>query len=293
MKLSGATFIRNAVIYHYPVVASVKSILPLCDELIINLGKSDDHTEELIRQIKSEKIKIIESSWDLSLRKHGLVLSQQSNLAIDNCTGDWIFYLQADEVVHENDYEKIYQAVKTAENDRRVDALVFDFIHFYGSAFTYQNARNWYKQEVRIIRNNKQIRSFGDAQGFRYLNGDKPRARHTSAKIYHYGWARPPAVMKTKTIDFNRLWHEDENYIEQLKRKKIEEMYADLDTLQIFTGTHPKSIYEDPELMNLENFLFILQLKEKVLQRLSLGQKIKSLVRRLPIGQYKGFKLVK
>ncbi|MEW6102595.1 MAG: glycosyltransferase [bacterium] len=292
MKVSGATFVRNAVIYQYPIIESIKSLLPLCDEIIVNIGKSDDNTKEIILSVRSEKIKIIEEEWDIALRKNGLILSQQSNIAIENCTGNWIFYLQADEVIHENDYEKIYNAMKGYKDNLQVDGLVFDYIHFYGSAWTYQDARNWYKQEVRIIRNNGQIRSYGDAQGFRLLDGKKPNAKLTGAKIYHYGWARPFTIMKNKMINFDKLWHDD-NYISQkYKDETLVDCFRDLDNLKVFTETHPNVVYENKELLNLGNLLFIITKREKYLKNRTIRECLKGISKRVPIGVYKGFKLI-
>ena len=99
--ISGFTFIRNAVKFDYPIVEAITSILPICDEFIVNVGNSDDDTLSLITSIGSEKIKIIESVWDENLRIGGQVLAQQTDIAFSNCISDWCFYIQADEVVHE------------------------------------------------------------------------------------------------------------------------------------------------------------------------------------------------
>ena len=69
MKVSGFTFVRNAVKYDYPVVESIRSILPAVDEFIVNVGRCDDGTLELIRSIRDPKIKIVESVWDETLRE--------------------------------------------------------------------------------------------------------------------------------------------------------------------------------------------------------------------------------
>ncbi len=292
MKVSGATIVRNAIIYGYPIVESIQSLLPLCDEVIVNIGKSDDNTKELITSINSPKIKIIESEWDLSIRRGGIILSQQTNIAIEKCSGDWIFYLQADEVVHEDDYEKIYDSMKRYKEIKKIDALAFDFIHFYGSAYTYQDARNWYKQEVRIIRNNGKIKSYGDAQGFRLLDGRKPNAKLTGAKIYHYGWARPQKIMWKKIIDFNKLWHDDKYIEEKFKNFTPEDCFGELENLKVFTGKHPKVMSQNKDLLDLERFLMIMQLREIYMKNRSIFDRLKGLMKRIPIGTYRGFNLV-
>ena len=100
MIVSGFTFVRNAVLYDYPVVESITSMLPLCDEVVVCLGNSTDTTEALVRSIDSPKIKIINSVWDESLRKGGRVLAIETNKALQAIRpdADWALYLQADEV---------------------------------------------------------------------------------------------------------------------------------------------------------------------------------------------------
>lgn len=292
MKVSGVTIVKNAVIYGYPIVESIKSLLPLVDEFIINVGKSEDNTKELINSIADRKIKIIETEWDETLRTGGQILSLQTNIALKQCSGDWIFYLQADEVIHENDYDNIYEAMKTNFSNNKIDGLAFEFIHFYGSAWTYQNARNWYKHEVRIIRNYSNIVSYGDAQSFRMSNGKKLKAKVINAKIYHYGWARPPEVLLKKVIDFNKLWHNDEYIKIKFANFDIKKCLSDLDNLRVFIGTHPRVMYNNCDIISLDNFLFVMQLRENYLRQRTFLQFLRGLFRRIPLGQHRGFKQI-
>jgi hypothetical protein len=52
MKVSGFSFIKNALIYDFPIVEAITSILPICDEFIVAVGDSDDDTLDLIAQIE-------------------------------------------------------------------------------------------------------------------------------------------------------------------------------------------------------------------------------------------------
>ena len=97
MFVSGFTFIRNAVKFDYPAEASIRSLLPLVDELIVCLGNSEDDTESLINSIGDPKIKVVHSVWDDSLREGGKVLALETNKALDAVSpqADWCIYLQA------------------------------------------------------------------------------------------------------------------------------------------------------------------------------------------------------
>jgi hypothetical protein len=206
MLVSGFTVIRNAEIMGYPVVQSIRSILPIVDEFVIGVGQSDDNTKGLIESIGDEKIKIFDSFWDTNKTVGGLILSEKTNEALDRCQGDWCFYLQADEAVHEQDLATIQKSLEQYRNDDKVEGLLFKYTHFYGSYSVVATARNWYRNEVRIVKRKAGARSVGDAQGFR-VGERKPRVKPSGGTIYHYGWVKPPQAMGQKNKFMSRWWH--------------------------------------------------------------------------------------
>ncbi|MFZ1322662.1 MAG: glycosyltransferase family 2 protein [Ignavibacteria bacterium] len=237
MKISGFTIVRNGELYAYPYVEAILSILPICDEMIINVGKSDDDTLEIIRSIDHKKIKIFESDWDMSL-KGGEVLSVETNKALEKCTGDWCFYIQGDEVLHEKYYDNVKESMVLNLNKHNIEGLRFWYKHFYGSYdYVQDNYRKWYIREVRIIRKKDNIISWGDALDFRHPDGSKLNSTDIDAEIYHYGWVRPPEKLLNKRRDFEKLYNEGET-----AEKNISgfQNYDDLGNLKKFDGTHPE-----------------------------------------------------
>ena len=156
MKVSGFTFIRNAVKNDYPVVEAITSILPVCDEFIVALGDSEDETENLIKEINSPKIKIINTVWDDSIRDGGAVFAAQTDIAYRAISpgSDWAFYIQGDECVHEKYLPLIKKEMEDNLNDGQIEGLLFKYLHFYGSYDYYGHSRRWYRREIRILRNN-------------------------------------------------------------------------------------------------------------------------------------------
>ncbi|HTB06401.1 MAG TPA: glycosyltransferase family 2 protein [Bacteroidia bacterium] len=252
MKVVGFTIVRNAIKYDYPVLESIASLLPLCDEIIVGVGKSDDETLQLIKAIPTSKIKIVESVWDDSLRKGGLLLAVETNKAFDAipADADWAVYLQADEVLNENELPAIKEAMQKWKDDKNVDGLLFNYKHFYGSYSYIGDSHKWYKKEIRVIRNNKHIRSYRDAQGFRkyssvnppkeeLLNGgEKLNVKPVDAFVYHYGWVKHPSSQQNKQNNFHKMWHDD-NWVEKNVVQANEYDYSTIDSLKKFTGEHP------------------------------------------------------
>lgn len=248
--ICGFTIVRNAVKFDYPIVESIKSILPIVDEYLVAVGNSDDETLELIKGINSPKIKIIQTVWDDSLRQGGQVLAVETNKAFDAITAnfDWCFYLQGDEVVHEKYHDTILAACEKYQTQKEVEGLLFGYTHFYGSYDFVGDSRTWYRNEIRIIKNDKNIRSYKDAQGFR-KNGEKLQVKAIDAQIYHYGWVRDPRFQQAKQESFNKLWHSDD-YVQQHIAKANEFDYKTIDSLTKFTGTHPAIMGERLKRMN-------------------------------------------
>lgn len=232
---------KNAVIYDYPVVEAIRSILPICDNFVVAVGKSDDATLELIKSIDPEKIIIVETEWDESLREGGRVLAEETNKAFASVPvdSDWAFYIQGDEVVHEKYLPVIKEAMTRYKDDKRVDGLLFNYRHFYGSYDYVGASTSWYAHEIRVIKNNKAIYSYKDAQGFRKGDNEKLKVIPIDAYMYHYGWVKEPEAMQRKQENFNKYWHDDQ-WIEEHVVKADEFDYGrDLRELKRFEETHP------------------------------------------------------
>ena len=237
MKVSAFTFIKNGQILGYPFLQSINSILPIVDEFIINVGESEDDTLKMIQSIKSKKVRIIESKWNDEIRDRGYVYGQQKMIAQFNCTGDWAFYIEGDEVYHERDLEKIKKSMKMHLNNPNVEALVFDFNHFYGNANSILNSPGWYRSEARIIKNS--IRSYApDGLFWLVLDSNKkgryPKSKKTGVTCYHYGWVRSEEQMNLKSSKVQKYWGGNPVVIDysQINQSIIEK----------FKGTHPEVI---------------------------------------------------
>jgi len=245
MKISGFTIIKNAVVNDYPVVESITSILPVVDEMIVLAGDSEDDTNELIKNINDPKIKIHHSVWDSNLRKGGSVLAVETNKAFQliDPTSTWAFYIQADEVVHEKYMPAIKEGCEKYKYDLNVQGLLFKYEHFYGTYDYVGDSRKWYSHEVRVIRNDKKISAYKDAQGFREGN-KKLRVKPIDAYIYHYGWVKSPEQMLRKQKNVSRYWNEDSEEWKKFLEGGEYFDYNEFDSLKKFTGTHPAVMQE-------------------------------------------------
>jgi hypothetical protein len=252
MKVSGFTFIKNAIRFDYPVVEAIRSVLPLCDEMIVAVGDSEDETRNLIAGIDPEKIRIIDTVWDPALREGGAVLADETNKAFRAISGnpDWCFYIQGDEVLPEQYLETVRKSMLQWKDHPEVDGLLFKYKHFYGSFDYIASSSRWYRKEVRIVRHNPAIYSYRDAQGFRKNDNQKLDVKAIDAWIYHYGWVRPPKVMTDKTRNFGNYWHGD-SYSESAGKIFAGDFdYSRIDMLEKFTDAHPAVMQERITRMN-------------------------------------------
>jgi hypothetical protein len=289
MKVTGFSFIRNAVKYDYPIVQAITSILPICDDFMLALGNSEDDTLGLVKSINSDKIKIINTIWDDSIRKGGRVLAQETDKAFDAIPSDtdWAFYIQGDEVIHEKYLNIIYDAMKKYKDDPKVDGLLLNYTHFFGSYDYVGDARRWYRREIRVIKNNKNIRSYKDAQGFRMSNNKKLKVKLIDAYVYHYGWVKNPYFQQKKQENFGRLY--DPQKPDSSVSETVEFDYSFIDSLKRFEGTHPEVMKEKVTKQNW-NFVFDTN-QRKLSARDSVLMKIEDWTG-WRIGEYKNYKKI-
>jgi glycosyltransferase involved in cell wall biosynthesis len=240
MYVSGFTFVRNACKYDYPVVASINSLLPLCDEIVVSVGQSDDETMALIQSIDSPKVRIIESIWDDAMREGGRVLAVETDKAYRAISplADWCIYLQADEVIHEADYPAIRLGMERWLDKPEVEALLCSYKHFCVSYDYRATSSKWYSHEIRILRHIHDVYSYRDAQGFRRGDNQKLHVKPIHAHIYHYGRVKNPQAMRMKQTDFDRLWHDD-TWLETHRATREETGYTHGDALVKYSGSHP------------------------------------------------------
>jgi hypothetical protein len=238
-KISGFTIARNVIKNDYPILESIHSILPICDEFVVNVGDSHDETLRVIQSIKSHKIRIIQNLWDLSRGPE--VLSQQTNLALSACKGTWAFYLQADEIVHESDLGRLKRVMDRYADDDSVDSLRFEWLHFYGSYYRYRDDNGWFQKQDRVVRNNGTIESFEDAYTFRRKDGRDMSRKRTGCLLYHYGWVHDAPIMTKRLIN-----HEEIGFSVPLtdENRDGDFDYGDLNKFPIYFGSHPQVMRE-------------------------------------------------
>jgi glycosyltransferase involved in cell wall biosynthesis len=245
MKVVGFSFIRNAITFQYPIVEAIKSILPLCGEVVVAVGASNDETRNLVAAI-SPKVRIVDTVWDESLKQGGHVLADETNKAYRAlpADADWCIYIQGDEVLHEDGYPALKAAMQQWKDDDRVDGLLLKYRHFFGS-YDYIGAEgHWYRQEIRVVKRRQEIYSYRDAQGFRKGDNKKLRVKPVKAFIHHYGWVQDPKVMKAKFNVKDIINHGKKGAIEsqeEVAHIVVPEGYAFslVNALARYEGTHP------------------------------------------------------
>jgi len=231
------TFIRNGIKFDYPFLECYENLAPLVDCIYVAVGQGEDQTLDLVSRFP--KVKVIPTVWDDQLRAGGLVFSSQVNIALKALRADhpkgWGFYLNADEVLAEWEYETLLKDLNYADQNG-YDAISLRFIHFWKRYDQIAIAKRWYPDELRLIRLETPIVSFGDSQSF--LNVTKPY--FSNANVYHYGHVRNEESFEQKNRYFHRFWHAKDSEIDGLMQKgKVK----DAKELTVrYLGPHPQSM---------------------------------------------------
>jgi hypothetical protein len=292
MKVAGFTFIRNAVKNDYPIVEAILSVLPLCDEFVVALGNSEDDTESLITGINSSKIRIIHTVWDDTLKEGGSVFAAETDKTFRAISpdADWAFYIQGDECVHEKYHSLIKREMEENLENFNIEGFLFKYLHFYGSYDYYGSSRRWYRREIRILRNNHNIHSYRDAQGFRWANR-KIKVKLIDAYIYHYGWVKPPDGLKNKVRNFNTFYHDD-TWIEKHIPETFEFDYKNADRLLPFESTQPEVMKKRIEAVNWALDIDLKKLSKKMPLRRKILQKIEDITG-WRVSEYRNYRIIK
>lgn len=248
MKISGFTFVRNAVRLDYPVVESINSILPLVDEFVVNVGQSDDGTLDLIRGIGSPKVRVVESRWNPNISTGGYVLAQQTNVALFNCTGTWAIYLQADELVHERDHGWLHNMMTRYEKDDDVEGLLLRRLTFAGGYNALVDVYPFYRDlACRVVKPHRFVLSRGDAASFtvhpKYKErGRRIRAVDTGLDFFHYADVRRPAASAAFKAEKGNFWDMPNAAADAAALQ--EEYYAShlRSFMTEYRGTHPAAM---------------------------------------------------
>lgn len=289
MKISGFTIVRNITRNDYPAVEAICSILPLVNEMIVLVGDCSDNTLEVIQAIPSPKIKIFHSTWDPAYFRGGRILAIETDKALQHVSpdSDWAFYIQADEVVHEKYHAAILQAAAAHLENKQVQGLLFRYLHFYATYDYVGDSRKWYQREVRIIRNDRSIHSYRDAQGFR-INGKKLKVKPIDAWIYHYGWVKNPRQMQEKRKEAAAIWSEREDLKQDVSSSDLFD-YTQFDSLEKFRGTHPAVMQDRIQRQNWAVDINISRKKFTVKEKLLYWWEKKSGIR---LFEYKNYRII-
>ncbi len=254
--ISGFSFARNAEILGYPIAESIRSILPICDEFIIAIGKGaeNDHTRAIVEGINDPKIRIIDTEWKDLDKIRSLTYSQQTNIALSHCKHPWCFYIQCDEIVHEKYLPHIKEICERYIDNKELEGFLFKYKHFWGDYDHYVVNHKWYSREIRIIRNGIGIQSIGDAQSFK-KGADKVKVIPIDAEIFHYGYVRHPKLMQSRTraITIN-YWGESKTK-EMFDNKPDAFDYGPLNRITRYKDTYPEVLKQRIASMDWKHLL--------------------------------------
>lgn len=204
MLISGLSFIRNGVLLGYPFIEAIQSILPLVDEMVVVVGHSEDGTREAVAAIGNEKIRIIDSEWHPRITPKACVLAQQTNLGLMHCRGDWVVYVQGNELFHERDLPRMRELMAEHLDNPKVEGLLIERLVFYGD---YQHFIRTYpdrhKYVVRVFKPWNGVHSITDGMSFAVFENWGTRGRmlrcvDSGVDMFRYGKLLSPEAMRYK-----------------------------------------------------------------------------------------------
>lgn len=151
--IAGYTHTLNPETHGFPYIESIKSMLGFCDEVVVVDGGSTDGSVEKIKEIGDDRIKVYVREWDW---EEPCMDGMQKAYGRAMCSvgpNDFLWQQDADEVVHEDDYDKIRSIVKRFPTDTNLIHL--PVVELWGSHDDVRTDRHSWKW--RLSRNDFRI----------------------------------------------------------------------------------------------------------------------------------------
>ena len=130
--ISGYTTTRDCIRQAYPFEQCIQSMLGFCDQVVIVDGGSIDGTWERLEELSLEddRIVISQNERDWNHPRFAVFDGLQKAYARSLCTGEWCWQQDSDEIVHENDYDKMHELIKRLP--KATDLLALPVVEYWG-----------------------------------------------------------------------------------------------------------------------------------------------------------------
>lgn len=236
--ISVCFIIKNGITQGYPFWESLKSCLPFANEIVISEGNSSDETATYINKFASiygsasgngPTIRLFRDEWTKGQSGNGEIISIISEKNMRRCTYNWIYYLQADEIVHEGNVDFIKSIA--SKNSRRYNAVEFYFWHFLGSWNPVKSGAA-YHEAIRMVKNNPKIKLMGDGWTFEGDVSPVCKSVNVPHPLFHLGWVFPHNCDQ-KHLEHGKIYAQNSQYQkvaseakDRLSVNKYEEGYS-------------------------------------------------------------------
>jgi len=195
--------IKNGMINGYPFWESLTSSLPFANEIVIGEGYSTDGTYEAIlkfREIHGKKVKIFRCDWDKYSSEGGNIIAKVSHEAMSHCKMTWIYYLQADEIIHPLNVPFIRRVVNSEYN-----SVSFLFHHFSRSWKPMSASAGGYNCAIRMVRVKPFVTLIGDGWTFGGEILPILGPNGIPKPIYHFSWVFPKNIDQ-KSVEHGKIY---------------------------------------------------------------------------------------
>lgn len=205
MSLSCIMIIKNGIRNGYPFLESIRSIVDAADEFLISDGYSDDGTYDYLCAAanKYSNIKLYQDTWPASEFGESIALVTNQLKARARC--DWVYNIQADEVVHETILPKFHRLTTTQTN--KFASFALRFLHFVGD-FHHIETNPGYEYAVRLVPNAENVSAVSD--GWTFDGNVEPVGIIKYPPLFHFGWVYSKNNLYKKKNHAENIFRGDE-----------------------------------------------------------------------------------
>lgn len=228
MKLSAAFLVGNENVDRLLPLA-IDQVQRFADEVVVVTNATDGSADVCRRQ----GARVTERAWPGSY-------SKQANYCFSLCSGDYILYLGADELIAD-EFESWHDRLEWEGWPELVSLPTYNFVRTPGEPIRIRLGLNstapWYPEyHIRLFRNTP----YAWMREPLHEGLVCPGGRHvqwSDIHIFHYGWARHIDMLNAHIARRNA----EEKALGQAGTHTLDEPFSDRED---FTGRHPQLFHE-------------------------------------------------
>ena len=221
--------LRNGIKLGYPFKLAIESLKGLCDEVIVAVDPTSE--DDTVSAVQALHVHVVESVWDMTNHKgfdssgetpkETVVdeITRQTRIVVGaaedrGLSTDWIFSLQADEILHPKNHGNLRRMVTHADANH-LTGITLPRLYFYSSLGLIR--QEWTMPLLRLFRPGCwDADEMSGAMSFVPVGRQGSADMGVTAPIYHYSRMGDPLLIAKRVRNLDTFYHPPAKLVEEV-----------------------------------------------------------------------------